>query len=135
MWVEKIIKYSLFLRQCKVYQPARSQRKKGAKKKKKKKSPGVSNPFVSLFGTKILKNSFRKNDHVPDALHEGMESFFSFLFLFPDIINQKNALYWLQKMEGGRGRNLLQRLIKIWHLSSLVDKVVAEGNCNKEIDS
>ena len=27
-----IIKYSLFLRQCKVYQPARSQRKKGAKK-------------------------------------------------------------------------------------------------------
>ncbi len=29
-------KYSLFLRQCKVYQPARSQRKKGAKKKKKK---------------------------------------------------------------------------------------------------
>ena len=36
MWVEKIIKYSLFLRQCKVYQPARSQRKKGAKKKKKK---------------------------------------------------------------------------------------------------
>jgi hypothetical protein len=30
--VEKIIKYSLFLRQCKVYQPAQSQRKKGAKK-------------------------------------------------------------------------------------------------------
>ncbi len=29
--------YSLFPRQCKVYQPARSQRKKGAKKKKKKK--------------------------------------------------------------------------------------------------
>jgi hypothetical protein len=27
-----IIKYSLFLRQCKVYQPARSQRKKGEKK-------------------------------------------------------------------------------------------------------
>ncbi len=34
MWVEKIIKHSLYLRQCKVYQPARSQRKKGAKKKK-----------------------------------------------------------------------------------------------------
>jgi hypothetical protein len=33
---KKIIKYSLFLRQCKLYQPARSQRKKGAKKKKKK---------------------------------------------------------------------------------------------------
>ncbi len=34
---KKIIKYSLFLRQCKVYQPTRSQRKKGAKKKKNKK--------------------------------------------------------------------------------------------------
>jgi len=31
MGVEKIIKYSLFLRQCKVFQPARSQRKKGTK--------------------------------------------------------------------------------------------------------
>ncbi len=31
MWVEK--RYSLFLRQCKVYQQARSQWKKGAKKK------------------------------------------------------------------------------------------------------
>jgi hypothetical protein len=28
----QIIKYSIFLRQCKVYQPAQSQRKKGAKK-------------------------------------------------------------------------------------------------------
>jgi hypothetical protein len=28
----KKIKYSLFLRQCKVFQPARSQRKKGTKK-------------------------------------------------------------------------------------------------------
>ncbi len=37
---KKIIKYSLFLRQCKVYQPARSQRKKGVKKKKKKKKFG-----------------------------------------------------------------------------------------------
>jgi hypothetical protein len=37
MSVEKMIKYSLFLRQCKVYQPAQSQRKKGAKKTKKKK--------------------------------------------------------------------------------------------------
>ncbi len=37
MWVEKNKnkKYSLFLRQCKVYQPARSQSNKGAKKKKK----------------------------------------------------------------------------------------------------
>jgi len=35
----KIIKYSLFLRQCKVYQPARTQRKKGAKKKEEKKRP------------------------------------------------------------------------------------------------
>ena len=33
-WVEKITKYSLFLRQWKVYQPAQSQRKKGEKKKK-----------------------------------------------------------------------------------------------------
>jgi hypothetical protein len=31
MGVEKIIKYSFFLRQCKVFQPARSQRKKGTK--------------------------------------------------------------------------------------------------------
>jgi len=39
MWVEKIIKkYSLFLRQCKVYQPARSQGRKKQKKKKKKKN-------------------------------------------------------------------------------------------------
>jgi hypothetical protein len=30
--VEKIIKYSLFLRQCKVYQPAQNERKKGEKK-------------------------------------------------------------------------------------------------------
>jgi uncharacterized ferritin-like protein (DUF455 family) len=47
MWVEKIIKYSLFLRQCKVNQPARSQRKKGAKKKK-----GV---FLFIFSA-ILKS-------------------------------------------------------------------------------
>jgi hypothetical protein len=56
MWVEKIIKYSLFLRQCKVYQPARSQGKKGAKKKKKKNhyrymshSTGVSSRITYIF--------------------------------------------------------------------------------------
>jgi hypothetical protein len=38
--VEKITKkYSLFLRQCKVYQPAQSQRMKGAKKKKTEEDP------------------------------------------------------------------------------------------------
>ncbi len=61
MWVEKIIKYSLFLRQCKVYQPARSQRKKGAKKKKKKKRK--KEHFKNCFNLSISLFWYRSLEH------------------------------------------------------------------------
>jgi hypothetical protein len=58
--VEKIIKYSLFLRQCKVYQPARS--KKGRKEQKKKKKKKKKFDEKKLLSDMLWNDKYRASE-------------------------------------------------------------------------